>query len=243
MIKRQFGMKVLNITQGRYGTYSHKGLNAYDLGSIADVVEYFYAPCNLLVTGVLEYKKTGFANTVLFYDVENNVTLALTHIDNLMDKHKVGTVIESGSVMYASGTKGNATGKHIHLEIGSGKQYTKSKVNGVWQLKNLINIEDYFYINEQFTKKIINKRYAFTEQKKDGTTINAHVLHTASIGLYLRDAVQGAIIRYIQPYSSYSFDEIKPLDNIQKDGYQWFIGVKNDTEYYFQFDTKFYWIN
>lgn len=37
MNKRKFGMRVLNISQSRFGTYSHKNLNTYDLtGSDSD---------------------------------------------------------------------------------------------------------------------------------------------------------------------------------------------------------------
>lgn len=235
-------MKELNITQGRYGNFSHKNLNAYDL--VCNTDGSFYAPTNLLVVGVLPYETTGFANTVFFYDVENDVTLALTHIDNLMSKHRVGTVIERGTVAYAMGSKGKATGKHIHMEIGKGKQTTKTKINGEWRLINLIDIEDYFYINNQFTKTLTNALYNFgsTEPDKDVTHYVLTSIYTGKVGLRLRNGVKGTILKVIEPYKEYTFDYIYPLPYNQADGYQWFVGVKCNIRYYFQFDSKAYWI-
>ena len=66
----------------------------------------------------------------------------------------------SGETIYYEGRAGRASGNHIHLEIGMGRQISKTKINGVWQLKNLINIEDYFYIDTTYTK-IKNNPYKF----------------------------------------------------------------------------------
>ena len=52
---------------------------------------------------------------------------------------------------------------HIHLEIGKGRQTTKTKINSSeWGLKDWINIEDYFYIDEEYTT-ILNSPYDFTK--------------------------------------------------------------------------------
>lgn len=167
MIKRKFGMACLNISQGRFGGYSHKNLNAYDLAGMDSGIDQFKTFNDLEVIGVHEYSRTGFANTVCFFDVENNVTIAMTHMNSIPNYMKVGTIFHEWDTIYLEGTKGNATGNHIHLEIGKGKQPSKTKINGIWQLKNLINIEDYFYIDSSYTNVKEDKGYAFSYDGKE----------------------------------------------------------------------------
>ena len=162
MIKRKFGMACLNISQGRYGGYSHKNLNAYDLAGMDSGIDRFKTFNDLEVIGVHEYSRTGFANTVCFFDAENNVTIAMTHMNIIPNYMKVGTIFHKWDTIYLEGTKGNATGNHIHLEIGKGKQSSKTKINGEWQLKDLINIEDYFYIDDNYTSIKNDNGYKFS---------------------------------------------------------------------------------
>ena len=154
MDKRKFGMSTLDISQGRFhkNGLSHANLNAYDLVGSDSGIDNFYATYNYVIVGVLEYSKTGFANTIMYYDKENDITLALTHANTIPGSFIVGKKFEIGELMYYEGTKGKATGNHIHMEIGKGKQTKKYKINGMYQMKNLINIEEYFYIDPYFTK-------------------------------------------------------------------------------------------
>ena len=161
MIKRKFGMRYLNISQGRYNSFSHKNLNAYDLAGEDSGIDRFITFNELEVIGILPYKTTGFANTVLFYDKDNDVTLAMSHCNNINFLEK-GLVLYPEDTIYYEGTTGKATGNHIHLEIGKGKQTTKVKINSSeWGLKDWINIEDYFYIDEYTT--ILNSPYEFSK--------------------------------------------------------------------------------
>lgn len=154
MIKRAFGMACLNITQGRFTQGSHSNLNAVDLGGSDTGIDKFIATYRYKVTKVLSLGSTGYANTVLMYDEENDVTLAFTHINNLLSSHVVGHVYEIGDTIYLEGTAGNSTGNHIHLEIGKGYQTEKPKDKyGHYALLNLINIEDYFYIEDTTSVK------------------------------------------------------------------------------------------
>lgn len=162
MIKRKFGMACLNISQGRYGGYSHKNLNAYDLCGMDSGIDRFKTFNDLTVIGIHEFSKTGFANTICFYDKENDVTLAMTHVNNIPSGCVVGKVYHDGDTIYYEGTKGNATGNHIHIELGQGKQRSKVKINGTWQLNNLINIEDYFYIDDTYTNVKNDNGYKFS---------------------------------------------------------------------------------
>lgn len=162
MIKRKFGMRFLNITQGRFNSFSHKNLNAYDLAGEDSGIDRFVTFNELEVIGILPYKTTGFANTVLFYDKDNDVTLAMSHCNNIAFL-QVGQIMHCGDYIYYEGTTGKATGNHIHLEIGKGRQTTKTKINSSeWGLKDWINIEDYFYIDEEYTT-ILNSPYEFTK--------------------------------------------------------------------------------
>lgn len=154
-------MRYLNISQGRYNSFSHKNLNAYDLAGEDSGIDRFITFNELEVIGILPYKTTGFANTVLFYDKDNDVTLAMSHCNNINFLEK-GLVLYPEDTIYYEGTTGKATGNHIHLEIGKGKQTTKVKINSSeWGLKDWINIEDYFYIDEYTT--ILNSPYEFSK--------------------------------------------------------------------------------
>ena len=113
MIKRKFGMACLNISQGRYGGYSHKNLNAYDLCGMDNGIDRFRTFNDVTVIGIHEYSRTGFANTICFYDEVNDVTLAMTHVNSIPKGCYVGKVYHSGDTIYFEGTKGNATGKII----------------------------------------------------------------------------------------------------------------------------------
>lgn len=71
---------------------------------------------------------------------------------------------------------------HIHLEIGKGKQTKKVKINGSWQLQDLINIEDYFYIDE--TNIIKKKLYDFEIRYSKAEKIENEVINEMLSGFY-----------------------------------------------------------
>lgn len=209
MIKRKFGMTCLNISQGRYNAYSHKNNNAYDLCGIDSGIDKFTTFNDLYCLNFQSYKSTGFGNTVLYYDKDNDVTLAFTHSN--VTSWKVGQTYKSGEVIYYEGTTGKATGNHIHLEIGKGKQTKKAYFKDIklWKLKDEINIEDYFYIDKSYTTIKNDKGYLFsyTQEvaKKDTMSIkegyqeivyNNHKIHVykqldiQDIGMMSADTVK-----------------------------------------------------
>ena len=134
MIKRKFGMACLNISQSRYGAYSHALFNAYDLAGMDSGIDRFRTFSPLKVIGIHTFKRTGFANTVHFYDAENDVTLALTHENTIPSDCTIGHEYKSGDTIYYEGATGKTTGNHIHLEIGKGYQASKVKFSGGWTL-------------------------------------------------------------------------------------------------------------
>ena len=162
MIKRKFGMKTLNITQGRFNDFSHTNLNAYDLAGEDTGIDRWITYNELEVIGIFPYSNTGFANTVLFYDEVNDITLAMSHCNFIPTICSLGKKIPAGRTIYYEGTAGKATGNHIHLELGRGRQTSKVKINSSeWGLKNWINIEDYFYLDDEITIK--NSPYLFSK--------------------------------------------------------------------------------
>ena len=155
-----FPMQTINITQRALNSYSHTNLEAWDIAGANTRIENAFAPCRVKVLAKLPYETTGFSNTVFFGSCDANgnpeavrtengeirvLTFAMTH-DNDISNLKVNTIYESGSVIYQEGTKGNATGNHIHLEVAEGWQYKKLKrKDGVWETPNIVHIADVFF--------------------------------------------------------------------------------------------------
>jgi len=149
-----FPMKYLNISQGVNGGYSHYNSNAIDLagrGSGTDtvyapfdcVVKRIYTPCNGV--WIESTNKVIFADGTIDY-----MTILLLHDNNISNLY-VGKIIKQGEAFYQEGTKGKATGNHVHLNVARGKYksngwYEKSK--DVWELYNSIHPEKAFYLAE-----------------------------------------------------------------------------------------------
>lgn len=168
-------MKYLNISQSRYTGISHKKLNAYDLAGKDTGIDDFIAYYPYEIISIHRYNKItkkGFANTIHFYDRENNVTLAMTHIDEIPKSFYVGKKFNIGDVMYKEGRVGRATGNHIHLEIGKGKQVKKILKNGEYQLSSFINIEDYFFVDDSIIIKE-TKGIKFEHRNEEYTNMNS----------------------------------------------------------------------
>ncbi|PWM47471.1 MAG: hypothetical protein DBX47_00625 [Clostridiales bacterium] len=162
-----FLMETINITQRENGGYSHKKLEAWDIAGADTKIEDAYAPCTVRVLSILPYETTGFANTVFFGSCdekgnqcpvrlgnkkESVLTFALTHSNDISDI-KVGKIYKSGEPFYKEGTTGNATGNHIHVEVGEGWQTKKYKrSDGIWEITGCIPINGVFYFLEGWNK-------------------------------------------------------------------------------------------
>lgn len=168
MEKPLFPMTNVSISQRAYSSGSHKTLQAIDINGENTGIENGRAPCMVKVLKVLEKSKTGFNNTVLVgtCDIGGNkasvlcadgikrvLTFAFTH-DNYIGDIKVGSILNQWDVFYQEGTTGQATGNHIHLEVGIGWQFNKYKdANGNWCIRNLISPEKVFWLDERHTIK------------------------------------------------------------------------------------------
>ena len=152
MEKAVFGMDTLNVTQGMNNNFSHKGVLAIDIAGKDSGIESFKAP----FTGVIK-RKYPTDNEIWLESVdkvkyadgtEDYMTILLMHDNNTSDL-KVGQVIKQGQVFYQEGTKGYATGNHIHLACGKGKfsgtgWYKNS--SGQWCINNQYAVNKALFI-------------------------------------------------------------------------------------------------
>ena len=160
-----FPMKYVSISQRALTTGSHRNLEAIDMNGMDTGIDLGRAPCYVKVLKVLKKSTTGFNNTVLVGTcnaagqktavlcadgIKRVLTFAYTH-DNYIDDIKEGKVYKQLDAFYHEGTTGQATGNHIHLEIGEGWQYRKYKDKyGNWCLQNLISCEKVFWLLEGY---------------------------------------------------------------------------------------------
>lgn len=161
-------MKNVSISRKAFSVSTHKTLNAIDINGKDTTREYGRAPCRCKVLKVLPISSTGFANTVLFGTCdefgrpanvlcadgqERVLTFAFTHDDKI--RVKESQIVEQNEVVYMEGKTGNATGNHIHLEVGQGWQYKKIKdKNGNFCLTNLLYAYKVFWLKEGWHKVV-----------------------------------------------------------------------------------------
>ncbi|WP_208645086.1 hypothetical protein [Rathayibacter festucae] len=147
-----FPMRVMNITT-KAGEGTHVGSNAIDVAGSNPGIESAFAP----FTGVVR-KVWPNGNTVWLESVEpvqfadgrqDYAVVSLTH-DNSVTDLPVGRRIEQGEEFYQEGTAGNATGNHIHLEIGVGR-FTGTGwhqiANGNWVINNSYPATSAFFLD------------------------------------------------------------------------------------------------
>lgn len=124
-----FPLPYMYISQGEGGSYSHQGtLNIDFLGYGANGRIYqcpYYAPCDLKLTyktssGYIyeSIDKVNFVDGTLDY-----ITLAVVHDDN--HSRPIGLQVSQGDLLGHTGTYGNVTGDHVHMNVarGQGKRY------------------------------------------------------------------------------------------------------------------------
>ena len=170
-------MSNLKITHGRFESPSHQTRNAYDLGGLDSGIENVVTP----FTAKIEYISQS-SYLVLLSNV-NDVkipkgTIHSPHTlqayfihDNDVSDLSVGQIIPQGTVFYQEGTKGNATGNHIHIQMCDTPYqggYPLIEISpDVWDLKgNKVNIEDFYFINAS-TNVIDNGGYTFKMVEDD----------------------------------------------------------------------------
>ena len=164
MEKAVLMMDYLRVTQKANNEFSHKGDCALDLGGkdsgrddlkapFTGTVKRIYEDCNAV--WLQSNEKVKYAD-----GTEDYMTLLVFH-DNSVTSLKVGKVIKQGTVFYQEGTKGYATGNHIHLTISKGK-FTGSGWHqnkyGVWVANNQYDVHKALFLDSK-TKVIDDGGY------------------------------------------------------------------------------------
>lgn len=170
-----YGMKVITVTQVPGGSYSHPNM-AMDLAGSDNGVDFWFAQGNWKCIAGPWGNGTYFFTAVddngtyckvhCADGVDRFITLALTHSMTQYIKTTVGKIYKSGEPMYEEGTKGFATGNHIHLEIANGIQIEKTydKSLSVYRMANELDPFKVMYIRKGFSK--LNLTTALLESKK-----------------------------------------------------------------------------
>ncbi len=180
MQKAVLMMDYLNVSQKANSSFSHKGDKALDLSGKDKGKDYLKAPFTGIVKRIytnanavwLESKdKVEYADGTVDY-----MTVMTLH-DNDVSDLKVGDVINQGEVYYQEGTRGQATGNHIHLAVGKGKftgngWYKNSY--GVWCINNQYDVYKALFLLD--TVKIINGGGYDWKKTNDLDVVNTYIV-------------------------------------------------------------------
>lgn len=200
-----FPLPVLNITQGENGGYSHQGSLAIDF--VGTYAQYpYYAPATMRC-----YYKDGLSgvywqsvNKVNYIDGTVDYIRILFYHDNGWNNHYVGEVINQGSIIGRTGTAGQVTGDHVHMEVGSGAWdgtyplYQNSY--GVWCLKGGIHIYNGCGVND--TQIINGYGYNWRSfQNKPPVPTGSITLNQESVKVFssvCKASSNGGVIAYVR---------------------------------------------
>ena len=149
-----FPLEYMNISQDEYGTTSHNGILAMDFLGWGDSGRIYrcpyYAPCSCTcVASTEEANRIWQSNSpVLLADGTIDYVCWVQAHDNI--PLPVGTVLNQGDLLGHTGTAGNVTGDHLHLNIARGTYANWEQVppNNNWQLKNSMHIYNACYVND-----------------------------------------------------------------------------------------------
>ena len=170
-----FPLEYMYMTQGEYQyTYSHNGTYAMDFqgwGANGRVYHCpYYAPFDCTCVA-----KWGSNSPMAVWQSNNEVNfvdgthgyacIGFVHDNNINSIH-VGDTKRMGDVIGHTGTYGNVTGDHVHIEVKKGKYtgYYKNS-HGVYQLKNENHLYDLMGVNNT----VLTKDYYVNHQ---GTTVH-----------------------------------------------------------------------
>ena len=168
MEKPLYPSPYMRITQG-YMMGTHADSYAIDDAGSDSGIDFIVAP----FTGVIKKIYSGDANEVWLESSDaviypdgtvDYMTMMFAH-DNDVSNLFVGKVINRGERFYEEGTKGNASGNHVHMECGRGK-FTGSGWHknsaGYFSINNGKNPTECLWIDDSIT--VLNS-YGYTFKK------------------------------------------------------------------------------
>ena len=154
-----FPLPFIYVSQGEGGDYSHQGLLAIDFigwNTSGRVYECpYYAPCDLKLVAIF-----GSVSPLLIYEslepvnfidgTVNFICIGVAH-DNETPHYEICRVVRQGQILGHTGTYGNVTGDHVHMQINIG-QYEGMIRNsyGNYEFKNPYHIYNACGINGTF---------------------------------------------------------------------------------------------
>lgn len=198
--KSYFPLKTLSLSQG-YGSKSstHKYSYALDFAGTQDV----YAPFDCKITKLYQPSDTkNHANTVWLTSTKKvlcpngyygYLTVSFTHPSEI-SKMKKGTKFKQGEkVCTTSKMTGNATGNHLHLEVGLGKNCGWEEIKNNWIMTNKVKPEQYLYVKEDSTIKDNEYKSVKYNFIKEDNTIKKYVYNVDDEGLNVRNKPNGKI--------------------------------------------------
>lgn len=212
-----YPVKVMNITQGYSGNYSH---GTHSTGSPADYPideacsdsgrDWFYCPCDeMRIAHIYGVGKIG-TNTIWLESTdkvkmpvgEDFVTILVTHPnDDDLKKLTVGQIFMRGQAMFREGNDGNATGYHFHIAVGTGKFKGNGWVKnskGAWVNQTTgrqLKPEEAFYVDTSFTKVKNSSGVKFVETKADSSEKKMYFVQT---GAFTKITYAQAMVKKLQ---------------------------------------------
>lgn len=223
MQKCKFPMEFLRVTQeyGRkedgsvdYTSYSHTGSYALDLGGKDLGQDWAYAPCDMVVKRVYgKYNAVWFETLekVMCADgVARQLVFMLLHINDSDLQGlgiTVGKVFRYGEKFYREGTAGDATGNHIHLEVGEAPftptGWTRTNIRDrtgayVWKINKQLKPHEVFILGDDV--QILDgggypwKRVSDFEKQPaadTGTVYGVDVSHNRTTGIMTKIKANG----------------------------------------------------
>lgn len=151
-----FPLSYMYISQDEGGSYSHAGTYNIDFlgwGSNGRVYNCeYYAPCSctLVYQSISSAYNIWNSNSLVHTPLGlTNVCFMVIHDDNV-GRYRVGDSINQGDLLGKTGSSGQATGDHLHLNVANthyaGQQQVPPDNN--WELKNSKHIYDMMYVND-----------------------------------------------------------------------------------------------
>lgn len=177
MQKAVLMMNYLNVSQRGGGEFSHKGDYALDLTGKDGGIDSLKAPFTGIVKRIYPSANAVWLESVdkvKYADGTVDYMTVLTMHDNDVSNLKVGDIVNQGTVYYDEGTRGYATGNHIHLAVGKGKftgnGWYKNEY-GSWCINNQIEVYKGLFLLD--TTNVINSggyNWVKTSALTDGGT-------------------------------------------------------------------------